>query len=274
MTPYREPPPIAHHLNRPRPQATPSPVPRDSDKVGVSIPTDAVDSPRCRSSPTVLHSQIRHLQRQLSARVDESTQLRRQLEAQQNAEVGTLSEQLRVATRDVSMWKERAESAEKRVKVFEKFTVKLRDIRDTLFAERRTEGARGARGQPGPVTDDAADKLKTSVDGRDPDATVMAERSGSRGARASEDSGDAADVGVVSARIRKCLHGPSPGAVHDGTVDDSTPAQSVVTRDGTWSPQGRCEAGVEGAAAQMLLLAEELLDMVDGGRVQGDGIGY
>jgi len=116
--------------------------------------------------------------------------LRRQLDAQQNAEVGTLSEQLRAANRDMSMWKERAESAEKRVKVFERFTGKLRGIRDNLFAERRKGSGRAVRGFPSHEADDATDRLKAPVDNDGPEATEKGERASSRDSQTREDSGE------------------------------------------------------------------------------------
>ncbi|PNH56387.1 hypothetical protein VD0003_g1333 [Verticillium dahliae] len=69
------------------------------------------------------------LQKQLEARDEEASSLRRQLETRENMDIGTLSEQLREAKRESAMWKSRAEAAEKRLAVFEGFTMRLRDIR-------------------------------------------------------------------------------------------------------------------------------------------------
>ncbi|KAF6845105.1 hypothetical protein CMUS01_00494 [Colletotrichum musicola] len=52
----------------------------------------------------------------------------RQVEARENLDVGTLSEQLRAAKRECAMWKARAEAAEKRVATLERFTRRLRAI--------------------------------------------------------------------------------------------------------------------------------------------------
>jgi len=47
-------------------------------------------------------------------------------------------------------------------------------------------------------------------------------------------------------------------------MDDSTDAYPrVVTGDGTSSPQWRGETGVDVVAAQLLAMAEELLEMID-----------
>ncbi len=46
-----------------------------------------------------------------------------------------LSEQLRRARRECDMWRERAEAAERRVAVFERFSAKMRDVRDESRAD-------------------------------------------------------------------------------------------------------------------------------------------
>ncbi|KAI1800973.1 hypothetical protein F4811DRAFT_483082 [Daldinia bambusicola] len=120
-----EEPPIAHHINFSRPY-TSSPVSHyrnDDDRVSTS-------SPRPGSGNLILHTQIRHLQKQLEHRTEENTQLRRQLEARENMDIGKLCEQLRAARRESKMWRERAEAAEKRVAVFKQFTARVRGLRD------------------------------------------------------------------------------------------------------------------------------------------------
>lgn len=102
-------------------------------------------TPPCKFEPpkrstTVLYAQVQSLQRSLSAKADEASQLRRQLEAHEYSEVGTLSEQLRMARRDLSMWRERAQAAEKRVKVFERFTSRLRGIKTAMSTAQQGKG--------------------------------------------------------------------------------------------------------------------------------------
>ncbi|PHH93357.1 hypothetical protein CDD83_5911 [Cordyceps sp. RAO-2017] len=92
--------------------------------------SSASDVPRISAS--VLYSQVRSLQRHLSAKAEETAQLRRQIAAQEDSEVSTLSAQLNAARRDALMWKERAESAEKRIKMFEGFSARLRSMRDAM----------------------------------------------------------------------------------------------------------------------------------------------
>ncbi|KAG5987707.1 hypothetical protein E4U43_004971 [Claviceps pusilla] len=132
MVPCPEQPPIAQHLHLVRPPPSPSRV--VEGKPSYSGPEEIVPAmPVSRAgSATVLYSQIRKLQRQLNAKTEEASQLGRQLEAQGDSDVGTLSEQLRQAKRDVATWKDRAETAERRIKVFESFTEKLREIRDAI----------------------------------------------------------------------------------------------------------------------------------------------
>ncbi|KAG5949174.1 hypothetical protein E4U53_006014 [Claviceps sorghi] len=135
MVPCPERPPIAQHLNLARPPPSPSPVMEGKSSYSAPEMVSAVPVSRAGSA-TVLYSQIRKLQRQLDAKMEEAAQLRRQLEAQKDSDVGTLSEQLRQAKRDVAAWKDRAEAAERRVKVFETFTEKLREIRDAVAETR------------------------------------------------------------------------------------------------------------------------------------------
>ena len=87
-------------------------------------------SPGPPGSTSVLHAQIRNLQRQLDSRNEEVKQLGRQLETKGNLDLGTLSEQLRQSKRECRMWRERAEAAERRVAVFERFTAKIRKLKE------------------------------------------------------------------------------------------------------------------------------------------------
>ncbi|KAF3804530.1 hypothetical protein GCG54_00000885 [Colletotrichum gloeosporioides] len=88
-----------------------------------------VTRPESPGGNSMLHAQIRSLQRQLDAKTEETASLRRQLETRDEMDVGLLSEQLRSATRECAMWKGRAEAAEKRVVVLERFTRKIRCLK-------------------------------------------------------------------------------------------------------------------------------------------------
>ncbi|KAK2759669.1 RhoGAP group protein [Colletotrichum kahawae] len=78
---------------------------------------------------SMLHAQIRSLQRQLDAKSEETASLRRQLDTRDDMDVGLLSEQLRSAKRECAMWKGRAEAAERRVAALERFTHKIRCLK-------------------------------------------------------------------------------------------------------------------------------------------------
>ncbi|XDG02043.1 hypothetical protein ABKA04_001658 [Annulohypoxylon sp. FPYF3050] len=127
MIPHQEEPPVAQHITFARPSPSNSPEHYDGDDERISN-----GSPRLRSTNSILHIQIRHLQKQLEHRTEENTQLRRRLEARENMDIGKLCEQLRIARRESKMWHERAEAAEKRVAVFKQFTARLRGIRDSV----------------------------------------------------------------------------------------------------------------------------------------------
>lgn len=128
------------------------------------------------SSTTSLHSHIRKLQRQLETKTDEAAQLRRQVEAQKDTDVGTLSEQLREAKREAQQWKERAEAAERRVKVFERFTARLRGIReaaaaadergDTMTTSNNIINGQGGCGRADSDDEDSGESRLCDSDGR------------------------------------------------------------------------------------------------------------
>uniref|UniRef100_L2GEY5 RhoGAP group protein n=1 Tax=Colletotrichum fructicola (strain Nara gc5) TaxID=1213859 RepID=L2GEY5_COLFN len=87
--------------------------------------------PESPGGNSMLYAQIRSLQRQVDAKTEETASLRRQLETRDEMDVGLLSEQLRSAKRECAMWKGRAEAAEKRVAVLERFTRKIREREST-----------------------------------------------------------------------------------------------------------------------------------------------
>ncbi|KAK1688008.1 hypothetical protein BDP55DRAFT_74663 [Colletotrichum godetiae] len=121
MTSPAHQPPIAQHVTFPRPSSTLSVRQLNEDGVPVRAGSPGNNS--------MLHAQIRSLQRQLDVKNEENASLRRQLETRDNLDIGILSEQLRVSKRECAIWKSRAEAAEKRVSVLEHFTRKLKGIK-------------------------------------------------------------------------------------------------------------------------------------------------
>ncbi|KAI1424423.1 hypothetical protein F5Y12DRAFT_456317 [Xylaria sp. FL1777] len=117
MVPHEEEPPVGHFV---RPSSATS---AQSQHTRVVPPLDRAELRQISSSSSSssLHARIRCLQRQLDARDDEILHLRRRLETQAHVDVGTLCEQLRVARREGLMWRRRAEAAERRVAVFQRF---------------------------------------------------------------------------------------------------------------------------------------------------------
>ncbi|KAI1438832.1 hypothetical protein GGR50DRAFT_303284 [Xylaria sp. CBS 124048] len=87
-------------------------------------------SPRHISGNSVLHSQIRSLQRQLELRHEEYLHVLRQLETLEHLDIGTLCEQLRMTKRECKTWRKRAEAAEKRLAVFQQFGAKFQALND------------------------------------------------------------------------------------------------------------------------------------------------
>ena len=216
MVPYQGQPPVAQHLNLARPASAASSTRQSIENL------DEGSKLKRPGSTSFLHSQIRSLQKQLDAKMEEAAQLRRQLEAQEDSDIGTLSEQLRQTKREAQMWKDRAESAERRVKVFERFTARLKGIRAAAVVTDRSNEELGLRRLSNEIDD-------MNVGGNNNDQ-ISCDRQHVRfveGRRAtediamSEDSGHTEDAGTVTARIRKCLHGGLGGNVTgDGRLDD------------------------------------------------------
>jgi hypothetical protein len=129
ILPHADPPPVARHLNFYRPITTVPGVdivnsihPNSSFKetYNWSGSVSPVASPPLGRSNSVLYTQIRDLQKQLASKDEEVRHLRQQLGARANLDIGTLSEQLREAKREIEMWRMRAEVAEKQVEIFAK----------------------------------------------------------------------------------------------------------------------------------------------------------
>ncbi|KAK5627103.1 hypothetical protein RRF57_002818 [Xylaria bambusicola] len=135
MVPYDEEPPIGHFV---RPNSATSAQSRNKtmNPEGLTSPIDS-PLPRQTSAGTssFLHAQIRSLHRQLALKNEEVLQLRRQLETQEHIDIGTLCEQLRLAKRECETWRKRAEAAERRVAVFQRFGAKVRALQDGAIEE-------------------------------------------------------------------------------------------------------------------------------------------
>ncbi|KAI0124289.1 hypothetical protein BJ170DRAFT_735969 [Xylariales sp. AK1849] len=139
MVPHCEESPVAQHMAFVRPSSAAS-------SRSYVIQQHSTDNIPClnRGSPVsslsrspilgtgngLLHTEIRTLQKQLALRNEEILQLRQQVEARSNMDVGTLSEQLRLAKRKCKMWRERAEAAEQSVAIFERFTTKVKGLKE------------------------------------------------------------------------------------------------------------------------------------------------
>ncbi|KAH8668024.1 hypothetical protein BGZ60DRAFT_528362 [Tricladium varicosporioides] len=125
--PQVEQPPVAQHIQFPRPaslaegtEAEESILANSSTDIFLSsVPGRQTNSPISRST-SVLHTQIRSLQAQVDKKNEDIRRLRQQLDARGNFDIGTLSEHLRDAKREIQIWKTRAELAEKQVEILSK----------------------------------------------------------------------------------------------------------------------------------------------------------
>ncbi|KAI1375278.1 hypothetical protein F4677DRAFT_145585 [Hypoxylon crocopeplum] len=237
MVPHVEEPPVAQHISFIRPSpATPLTASDEIDGGRVSP-----ESPRPGSSNSMLHAQIRNLQRQLEMRAEEINQLRRQLEAHEHVDIGGLLEQLRVAKHECKMWRARAQAAEKRVTVFEQFTARVRGLRDTTAEGEAGESLAGE----GQVDGSSHDERKT----------MKGSASSSSSSEHTENPEQLRD------RIRRNMKKWTPtnsmdGSHSGGSERDGGPAQ----KKGLW------ERKVSGnRTAQLWDIAEEFL-LLDGSR--------
>jgi len=235
MMPYPEQPPIAQHLNLMRPASSASNAQYGTDS---SVPH--ISTPFQRpGSTTTLHTQIRSLQRQLDLKTEEAVQLRRQLEVQEDADVGTLSQQLREARREAQTWRERAESAERRIKVFERFTARLKGIREAVGV--------GTRDADTDLTENYSDE---GADGQK-ENTFLENVMGYE----SDSSGRTEDAGVVKARIRRCLHG-----LTDGPPDKPSFGLDDIQNTGLERPK----RDISPSTVEVWMAAQELLHLGEG----------
>lgn len=249
MIPYPKKPPVAQHLNLPRPSSSLSNPQQEMQAssdilLGASTPT-----PR-PGSATMLHAQIRTLQRQLDIKTEEAVQLRRQLDAQENSELGTLSQQLREAKQEAEMWKERAEAAERRIQVFEKFTARLRGIRESADV----------------IDHQVPTQVSTmsNILEKDHELQLLVPVTHSvavtKGGYESDHSGRTEEAGAVIARIRKCLHGPveldGPGDSPPRPLDHQ--ARIALTLDVDRQVRHTSQSAIEAwMAAQEMMDVEE-----------------
>ncbi|KAF5632576.1 Rho-GTPase-activating 6 [Fusarium tjaetaba] len=233
MMPHPEQPPIAQHLNLIRPASSASITQYGADQ---TVP-HKISTPFQRpGSTTTLHAQIRSLQRQLDLKTEEAVHLRRQLEVQGDADVGTLSQQLREAKREAQTWKERAKSAERRIKVFERFTARLKGIREAVGVHTRN------------VDPDLAAKYLEEAANEQKENTFLEKAMGYE----SDSSGRTEDAGVVQARIRRCLHG-----LTDGPPDKPSFGLDEIKNMGPERPK----RDISPSTVEVWMAAQELLQL-------------
>ncbi|KAF4493458.1 Rho-GTPase-activating 6 [Fusarium agapanthi] len=233
MMPYPEQPPIAQHLNLIRPASSASNTQYGADP---SVPQNISTPFQRPGSTTTLHAQIRSLQRQLDLKTEEAVHLRRQLEVQGDADVGTLSQQLREAKREAQTWRERAESAERRIKVFERFTARLKGIREAVGVDPRNVD-----------TGLTAKYLEEGVNGQK-EITFLEKAMGYE----SDSSGRTEDAGVVKARIRRCLHG-----LTDGPPDKPSSGLDEIQETGPERPK----RDISPSTVEVWMAVQELLQL-------------
>jgi hypothetical protein len=81
---------------------------------------------------SILYHQVRTLQKRIENRDEKIRGLQRQLETLHGADIGSICEQLRQAKRQLELWKDRADAAERRVAVVERFATRIKDLRKSI----------------------------------------------------------------------------------------------------------------------------------------------
>jgi hypothetical protein len=143
------------------------------DVFTTSRPASPIGSPLLPGrSNSVLYAQIRTLQRQLAGKTDEVRHLKKQLDTRSSLDIGTLSEQLREAKKEIQHWKLRAEVAEKQVDMFAKLPLKSKSRQPSrelsIKSSRRVleRSSTAGAGYPGEAADMAA-RIRKALHGMD-----------------------------------------------------------------------------------------------------------
>jgi hypothetical protein len=85
---------------------------------------------------SLLHGQVRNLQRQLASKLEEIRQLQEQLETRESLEARASHELLREAKKEIQFWKSRAEVAERQIEIMSKLSVRRTSQRKESFSVR------------------------------------------------------------------------------------------------------------------------------------------
>ncbi|KAL7785274.1 hypothetical protein V8C37DRAFT_419992 [Trichoderma ceciliae] len=217
-----------------------------------------------------VRSRLQELERLLGVKSAEAAQLKvrmQQLEEYDTPNSPTLPDQVRDANREIQKWRERAEIAERKAKMFQKFTTRIRSIHSSLVTD--AEGSR----QSG----DELCKELPSKKGRDAEGSYQVHRvrfTKSREAREREADGIVGDRcglledgSVVSAKTQRHLH--HSRSKDELSIDELKVALSdICGMDGVASPkeEGQLDFGL--AAVELWIAAQELLLMEDEEAVQ------
>lgn len=258
MVPHLEEPPVAQHIVFPRPPQGAPMMEFDGSE------DERGSSPRPGSSNSMLHAQIRSLQRQLEARAEECAQLRRRLEARDNTnlDVGRLCEQLRTARREARTWRGRAEAAEKRVAVFEQFTARVRGLRDAVAEETGL-----LMPAPGAVDGQVDGLLLSVVGGHGHGQGQQGQGSSSSSVSCSEHTENWEEL---RGRIRQTMKERAAATAEDADADDEGgPARKGKKMDKGKGPWKKT-AVLDERTVQLWAIAEELLVLDSRSKGEGD----
>ncbi|RFU72802.1 rho-gtpase-activating 6 [Trichoderma arundinaceum] len=206
-----------------------------------------------------LHSRLQGLEKLLSDKSAEAAQLQlRVQQLEEDNEVSSLRDQLRDAEKDIRKWREKAEAAERKAKMFQKFTARVRSIQGSLAAEGSLQSG-----------DDLCGRL-ASEQGRDTEGSFQVHRVRfTKSSEATERGADSKfgfpdDRGVCSVKVEDCLHRSQS---RDGSAPDGLKATTsdLGGLDGVASPKEERKMDFGRAAVELWIAAQELLLMEDEG---------
>ncbi|KAM0264238.1 hypothetical protein ACHAQJ_000725 [Trichoderma viride] len=198
-----------------------------------------------------IRSRLEELEQLLDMKSAEATQLKLQVQQLEEYDVLTLRDQVKAANRDLQKWRERAQVAEKKAKMFQKFTTRIRSIHGSLMTESSQQGG-----------DDLCGEM-VAKEGRDAEGSYQVHRVRfAKGSEATERSGDMEERSIVSVKMQDCLHHKQ--SKDESSWDGSRAAPGDLHgMDGVASPkeEGKLDFGL--AAVELWIAAQELLLMED-----------
>lgn len=192
-----------------RPASRNSAETSNTGEVLVPVETDESDAIHLPTGSTMrLHFEVRSLQRRLCAKREETKQLRRQLDAIRDADVGGASEMLREARQLAQMWKILALAADGSLDTIDDvFTARLEVIKEAALAIERDASAGDVNTMRGKSSAGDCDTRQDALGNSLRSQAVRNQKDiGSAITGADSDAEDRLDIGSVCGATTGCSH--------------------------------------------------------------------